>query len=382
MSALERLVTAGLACACSLGFVWGAAAFAQADRGAPGEHASGAAWSFAVSGDSRNCGDVVMPAIAEKVRSKGAAFYWHLGDFRAIYDFDQDFKALHPNASIQGYEGNAWPDFIDKQLKRFGDLPVYLGLGNHETISPRTRAEAIQQFADWLDTPELRTQRLRDDPGDHLVKFYYHWIRGAVDFVNLDNASEDQFDDDQMDWISGELDRDAKNPEIRSVVVGMHEALPDSIGAGHSMNESAQGTETGRKVYQELVAFRNQTHKNVYVLASHSHFFMDNVYNTACRRDHPADVLPGWIVGTAGAVRYRLPADVSGSTEHRTDVYGYLLGTVLADGSVRFEFKEIKESDITESTRKDYKDEVIHSCFVDNSSKYVPEGPVQPPHCP
>jgi hypothetical protein len=203
-----------------------------------------------------------------------------------------------------------------------------------------------------------------------------------VDFINLDNATEHQFDETQMDWFAEQLARDSKNREIHSVVVGSHEALPDSFGAGHSMNESAQGTESGRKVYRELLAFRKQTHKNVYVLASHSHFFMDNVYNTACRRDHPEEVLPGWIVGTAGAVRYRLPADVSGSTQHMTDVYGYLLGTVLADGSIRFEFKEIKESDVTESTRKDYKEEFIHSCFVDNSSKYVPEGPVQPPKCP
>jgi hypothetical protein len=45
-------------------------------------------WTFAVSGDSRNCGDVVMPAIAAGVHQDQAAFYWHLGDFRAIYDFD------------------------------------------------------------------------------------------------------------------------------------------------------------------------------------------------------------------------------------------------------------------------------------------------------
>src|SRR5215475_16145893 len=46
--------------------------------------------SFAVSGDSRNCGDIVMPGIAAGVRSDHAKFYWHLGDFRANYDFDQD----------------------------------------------------------------------------------------------------------------------------------------------------------------------------------------------------------------------------------------------------------------------------------------------------
>jgi hypothetical protein len=356
--------------------------FGQTHQPASAGGDTNGSWEFAISGDSRNCGDVVMPSIAEKVRQHGVAFYWHLGDYRAIYDFDQDFKARNAKANILQYENNAWPDFIQRQLGPFGDLPVYLGLGNHETISPKTRSEAIPQFADWLDTPELKSQRLLDNPSDHLVKYYYHWIRGAVDFINLDNATEDQFDEAQMDWFAEQLERDSKNSEIHSVVLGMHEALPDSISAGHSMNESAQGTDSGRTVYRELVEFRRKTHKSVYVLASHSHFFMDNVYNTACRREHPDEVLPGWIVGTAGAPRYRLPADVSGSTLHMTDVYGYLLATVAADGGIRFEFKQVNESDVTEGTRKDYSDEFIHSCFAGNSSMYVPQGPVQPPKCP
>lgn len=90
---------------------------------------------------------------------------------------------------------------------------------------------------------------------------------------------------------------------------------------------------------------------------------MDNVYNTICHRTSPDEVLPGWIVGTAGAVRYRLPADVTGSTEHKTDVYGYLLGTVSLDGTIRFEFKQVNEPDVPESTRKDYRNEFIHSCL-------------------
>src|SRR5579871_4058678 len=49
-------------------------------------------WSFAVSGDSRNCGDLVMPAIAAGVKADHAEFYWHLGDYRAIYTFDEDIE--------------------------------------------------------------------------------------------------------------------------------------------------------------------------------------------------------------------------------------------------------------------------------------------------
>src|ERR1017187_10448724 len=133
-------------------------------------------WKFAVSGDSRNCGDIVMPAIAAGVLHDGAGFYWHLGDFRAIYTFDEDMApppALNlPTTplNIIGYETGAWPDFIAHQLAPFGNLPVYLIPGNHETIPPASRDAYLLQFADWIATPVLRQQRLADDPQDHALR--------------------------------------------------------------------------------------------------------------------------------------------------------------------------------------------------------------------
>ena len=94
-----------------------------------------------------------------------------------------------------------------------------------------------------------------------------------------------------MSWFKKVLANDAKNSAIRTVVLGMHAALPDSSSAGHSMNDSAQEQETGRKVYAQLSAFRKSTGKNVYVLASHSHFVMNNVYDTACHKDDVLDRL-------------------------------------------------------------------------------------------
>ena len=92
-------------------------------------------WKFAVSGDSRNCGDIVMPAIAAGVLHSGAEFYWHLGDFRAIYTFDEDMvppaKLGLPRKPmyIASYLTAAWPDFIAHQMAPFGDLPVFLSHG-------------------------------------------------------------------------------------------------------------------------------------------------------------------------------------------------------------------------------------------------------------
>jgi len=47
-------------------------------------------WRFIVSGDSRNCGDIVLPSIAMDSGRLAPAFYWHLGDLRAIGKVDED----------------------------------------------------------------------------------------------------------------------------------------------------------------------------------------------------------------------------------------------------------------------------------------------------
>src|ERR1700742_2448440 len=91
-----------------------------------GQKAPTPVWKFAVSGDSRNCGDIVMPAIADSVLKSGASFYWHLGDFRAIYDFDEDMvppaslQLKTPPLTVRSSLGKAWPDFIEHQLRPFG----------------------------------------------------------------------------------------------------------------------------------------------------------------------------------------------------------------------------------------------------------------------
>jgi hypothetical protein len=100
----------------------------------------GKPWHFAVSGDSRNCGDVVMPAVAQGAARDQAQFYWHLGDLRAIYDFDEDmlqsYKLQGKHLTIIDYEKGAWKDFKENQTVPFGQIPFFLGIGNHETISP------------------------------------------------------------------------------------------------------------------------------------------------------------------------------------------------------------------------------------------------------
>jgi hypothetical protein len=331
-------------------------------------------WYFAVSGDSRNCGDVVMPAIAAGAVQDHASFYWHLGDLRKISSPDEDFRQLKivqgTSFTVNDYEKEAWNNFIDDQIAAFGSLPFFLGIGNHETIPPKTRAEFMRTFAKWLGAPELNEQKKKDDPrGAVTTTTYYHWIREGVDFVNLDNASIDEFDPAQMKWFEDVIERDGRQPSIHTVVVGMHEALPESISADHSMDEWELGKSSGRLVYQDLLRLQNDAHKNVYILASHSHFFMDGIFNSAYWRAH-GGVLPGWIVGTAGAQRYPLPPDYRDAKAASTNVYGYLLGTVNPAGqpvgSIRFDFKQLGEDKIPAEVVSRFTAPFVHDCYLGN----------------
>ena len=334
------------------------------------QQTSAGTWRFLASGDSRNCGDVVMPGIAGLARKDQVAFYWHLGDLRLTSGFDEDIAHQPENIAkpltVAQYETIEWPDFIESQIKPFGSIPFFLGIGNHETIPPlKTREDFLLQFADWLDSPVLRAQRLKDDPKDYRMKSYFHWIDHGVAFYYLDSATNDQFDPAQLRWFESALAKDLADPSVMTIVTGMHKALPESFSAGHSMNESPTGTESGRRVYADLLRARDEAHKHVYVLASHSHYFMDNVFDTDYWKQH-GGVLPGWIVGTAGAVRYVVPPH-SAEAHAIDNTYGSLLGTVQPNGEIKFEFEKLEETDVPEAVTSRYGKEFVHWCFADNT---------------
>jgi len=339
------------------------------------QQTSDGTWRFAVSGDSRNCGDVVMPAIAKSVVQKHAAFYWHLGDFRAMYDVDEDMqRAYGSKLPMPEYLQIAWADFIDNQVRPFGLVPVRLGIGNHELVN-KTPADYLSTFAYWLDTPELREQRVKEFPDGNL-RLFYHWKERSVDFIYLDNSGDTGFDDAQMQWFEQVLATDKSDPAIKSVVVGMHRALPNSLACGHSMNgdkdkPSIKGTESGRRAYSDLVQWHHDTGKFVYVLASHSHFFMQDLFDTDYWKNpaHGGVVLPGWIVGTAGARRYPLPdftPEMMAKTKAQTNAWGYLLASVSPSGEISFEFVKLGMNDLPDEIKARYGDFAKEFCFSGN----------------
>ena len=88
------------------------------------------------------------------------------------------------------------------------------------------------------------------------------------------------------------------------------------------------------------------------------------------RKQNGAKPLPGWIIGTAGAVRYPLPDGAPQSA--KTDVYGYLLATVSGDGTIQFTFEELHESDVPKYVQQRYPATLIPWCFAHNSQNIDP----------
>lgn len=374
-------------------------------------------WHFIVSGDSRNCGDVVMPAIAaHSTKNYQPSFYWHLGDLRAIYMVDEDMAFADREANGQklacsDYLKQAWPDFVKNQIYPFGKTPFYLGLGNHEVVPPKghplgspeaqqpeiNSAQFTSYFADWLLPPALKAQRVKDHDCDKpftspciiSARNYYHWIQGGVDFIYLDNASN-IFGQEQLDWFKERVRKARHNDDIRSLVVGMHEALPDSISSAHAMCDKSKEHQAnypfehscreGKEVYKALLDFQNDfPDRHVYVLASHSHYFMDGIFKADKK---PAERLHGWIVGTGGAVRYELPDNANLSNHAETNVYGYLVGTVDARGNVRFDFQRVTDTDVPADVRLRYQPAFVSWCFAHNSEVPDPKAPSAAPTRP
>lgn len=343
------------------------AAFAGAQRKPAPAAPGGSAWSFAISGDARNCGDVVMPAIAADARRHGVAFYWHLGDERWMSDIDEDIahdRTRSAPPTLEQYRALAWQDFIDRQLHAWGDTPVFLGIGNHELYGGRTRADFLRVFRPWVNQPAVEALRLHEEPGAREPRTYYHWIERGLDVIYLDNASHDQFDAAQLAWFEGVLRRAAANPEVKAVLVGAHAPLPHSFGKSHAMDDSEVGVTSGERAYRLLLDFQRRSGKAVTLVFSHQHFYMPNIFDTPYWKRN-GGVLPGYIVGSGGAHRYALPPDAPPGS--KTDVYGYLLATAEPSGALRFEYREVKEGDVPPEVAARYTPGFVHWCFAANS---------------
>lgn len=326
------------------------------------QSAQSGSWYFTVAGDSRDCGDLIMPKIAKSIENSRArtpsSFYWHLGDLRNLQSPDCDMiipetgecRRIPPSWGrfpIDYYLTHAWDDFIQHQIEPFGESSFFVGIGNHELYSNHTREDFRHTFQKWLTQTSIVTQLVIDArkgilPPDPPMT-YYHFVMNGVDFIYLDNAGSG-FDGAQVIWFSQVLAADADDASVKTIVVAMHEALPNSTFSSHAMDDTCEGVCSGQRVYDLLYrASTGSKKKNVYVLASHAHNFQENIFQTP---EHQGQVLPGWIIGTAGASQYftneQTKKDDKFKDCWKTKIcYGYLLVEVRADGTINPQFQMV-----------------------------------------
>jgi hypothetical protein len=271
-------------------------------------------------------------------------------------------KDLQPTPE---YLNAAWDDFVERQVTPFekAGIPVYLGIGNHELIK-RTRDNYTAKFNKWLVQSAIGKQQKTDAARNIPARdsqTYFHFVQQGVDFISLDNANiynanaETKTDDPgfssaQLKWLAAILKADAADPAIRSVVVGMHAALPGSVSRRHAMDKTCESLCHGYQAYGYISAFK-KSGKPVLVLASHSHYVEVHIYDTP---EHANDVLTGWIIGTAGAEQYRSQIK-----------YGYLLVEVRSNGQLNPSFQEVKADPADQSSITKY-------CFEKNNKEPDP----------
>jgi 3',5'-cyclic AMP phosphodiesterase CpdA len=249
-------------------------------------------------------------------------------------------------------------------MAAFRGLPVFVVRGNHDTKAPMTRNGFIEKFRPFLDRPEIAAQRRKDGTDAAPIGPWYHWVERGVDFITLDNSTTDEFSDSQLTWLRAVLDHDlAPGSGVRTIVVGAHEALPHSTASDHAMDDWNLGRQTGELVYGWLYDLQ-AAGKHVYVIASHSHYYSPDIYNTTFWRQYTNSVVPGIIVGTAGA--FRLPMPVNVASGSKSMVYGFLRATVHTDGTVDFSFQQLNEEDLQNSKWPNAPADAIHECFIHN----------------
>ena len=208
-------------------------------------------WRFAVSGDSRNCGDVVMPAIAAGVKQIRRRVLLAPRRFAPISAMRTKTFASSPSISPRPltkteYPGIAWDDFTQNQMAAFGDTPFYLGIGNHDTVAPEDHAAFVARFSEQLDLPNLRAQRLKDDPSD----------LAAEDVLPLDRArrglssiwttrTETSSSADQVAWLEKTLNRDLPILRFARLWWACTRRFPESLSSNHAMDDSKAAREAG-----------------------------------------------------------------------------------------------------------------------------------------
>ena len=191
-------------------------------------------------------------------------------------------------------------------------------------------------------------QRKADGTATSRCRPWYHWTHNGVDFITLDNAEHGRVLGCAVALAAGGAGprSGSRTRAFAPLLPGMHESLPHSTSSDHAMDDWDLGIRTGELVYTWLYDAQ-AAGKHVYIMSSHSHYYSPNIYNTAYWTQHTNDSVAGHHHRLA---RERIATASAGSRQGVEDrIYGYLQGTVHADGTIDFALHELSERDLVEA---------------------------------
>ena len=146
---------------------------------------------------------------------------------------------------------------------------------------------------------------------------------------------------------------------------------------------STKGTQSGRRAYGDLVQWKHETNRRrVRPRQPFALLHAGSLRHSLLEQSRSRRRLPGWIVGSAGARRNRLPdlsAEMLAKTKAETDVWGYLRGNVSKNGEITFDFIKVSAKDLPKKVHDLYGDDLIVG-FCSNGNKDESQHP-PPPSC-
>lgn len=205
---------------------------------------------YIAGGDARDDLSHVLPWAFAEAKKRHATAFLFLGDMELTPQLDGHFEKI---------------------LQDLDPIPFYPTIGNHEVKQlgrfEVEKAEMTRRFlSNFLGTPRTPAKSALGDRVTYSVT-----LPGGLHFIALDNVSQKGFGAAQLAWLAADLEQARRDPSVRAIVVGMHEALALNGATHHSMDDDG---EVGAADSAAALALFQKAHVDL-ILASHEHGYWD-----------------------------------------------------------------------------------------------------------
>ena len=214
--------------------------------------------SYFVGGDSRGDTAGVVKWAFQQAKAAGAQGFIFLGDMEWSSGCDEHFR--------------------QEALDYLAPIPFYPIIGNHEVklfgfLQGRLRSGVDPQRVFQKRFLKSSLTPVSSMFADKVV--YSVDLQKGLHLIGLDNVTHGIFGAEQLNWLEGDLKRAKARPDIKHIVIAMHEPLADSCIGAHSMEAAG---DLGRSESARALGLFHD-YGVAMILASHVHQFAHFLQN-------------------------------------------------------------------------------------------------------